>query len=44
MSIKEISFASANGRDTIKAWRYTPRQTPRAVVPLLHGFGEHSRR
>ena len=44
MSIREISFPSANGRDTIKAWCYTPLQKPRAVIQLLHGFGEHSRR
>ena len=44
MSIKEISFSSANERDTIKAWRYTPIQKPRAVIQLIHGFGEHSRR
>ena len=44
MSIKELSFSSANGRDTIKAWRYTPIQKPRAIVQLIHGFGEHSRR
>lgn len=44
MSMKEISFQSFNERDTIKAWRYTPLDTPRAVVQLVHGFGEHSRR
>ena len=44
MSIREISFPSANGRDTIKAWCYTPLQAPRAIVQLVHGFGEHSRR
>ena len=44
MSIREISFPSANGRDTIKAWAYTPLGKPRAVIQLIHGFGEHSRR
>lgn len=44
MSIKEITFPSENGRDTVKAWAYTPIQKPRAVVQLVHGFGEHSRR
>lgn len=44
MSIKEISFASSNGRDTVKGWRYTPLDKPRAVLQLIHGFGEHSRR
>ncbi|MDO4272141.1 MAG: alpha/beta fold hydrolase [Eubacteriales bacterium] len=44
MSMKEISFQSFNERDTIKAWRYTPLGDPKAVVQLVHGFGEHSRR
>ena len=44
MSIREINFPSANGRDTIKAWAYTPLGKPRAVIQLIHGFGEHSRR
>lgn len=44
MSIKEIEFASANGRDTVKAWAYSPLGEPVAVVQLVHGFGEHSRR
>jgi alpha-beta hydrolase superfamily lysophospholipase len=44
MAIKEITFLSENGRDTVKAWAYTPIQKPRAVVQLVHGFGEHSRR
>lgn len=38
MSIREISFPSANGRDTIKAWAYTPLGKPRAVIQLIHGF------
>ena len=44
MSIKEISFASANGRDTIKAWAYSPLEVPKGVIQLIHGYGEHSRR
>ena len=24
MSIRELNFPSANGRDTIKAWAYSP--------------------
>lgn len=44
MAIKEIGFASCNCRDTIKGWIYTPIIGPRAVVQLVHGFGEHSRR
>jgi len=44
MSIKEISFASANGRDMVRAWAYSPLGTPRAIIQLIHGFGEHSRR
>ena len=44
MSIRELSFPSANGRDTVKAWAYTPLGTPRAVIQLIHGYGEHSRR
>ena len=44
MSIREISFPSSNGRDTIKAWSYSPLGEPKAVVQIMHGFGEHSRR
>ena len=44
MSIKEISFPSNNGRDTIKAWRYSPLGKPKGVIQLIHGYGEHSRR
>lgn len=44
MSIKEISFPSNNGRDTIKAWRYSPLGNPKGVIQLIHGYGEHSRR
>ncbi|MBQ8589772.1 MAG: alpha/beta fold hydrolase [Firmicutes bacterium] len=44
MSIREISFPSNNGRDTIKAWAYSPLGEPRGVIQLIHGYGEHSRR
>ncbi|MEE1199938.1 MAG: alpha/beta fold hydrolase [Christensenellales bacterium] len=44
MSLKEISFPSANGRDTIKAWAYSPLGKPRGIIQLIHGYGEHSRR
>lgn len=44
MSLREISFPSANGRDTVRAWAYTPLGTPRGVIQLMHGYGEHSRR
>ncbi len=44
MAIREISFKSFNERDTIKAWVYTPVTPPRAIVQVVHGFGEHSRR
>ena len=44
MSLREISFTSYNGRDTVKGWVYTPIRKPKAVVQLVHGFGEHSRR
>lgn len=44
MSIKEISFASNNGRDQVKAWSYSPLGKPRGVIQIIHGFGEHSRR
>lgn len=44
MAVKEISFPSYNGRDVIKGWIYTPIGQPRAIVQIVHGFGEHSRR
>lgn len=44
MSIREINFPSANGRDTVKAWAYTPLCKPRGIIQLIHGYGEHSRR
>ena len=44
MAIREIQFPSANGRDTVKAWSYSPLGQPRAIIQLIHGYGEHSRR
>lgn len=44
MALQEITFTSANGRDTIQAWVYEPVGTPTAVVQVVHGLGEHSRR
>ncbi len=44
MSVREISFPSANGRDTIKAWSYSPLGEPKGIIQLVHGYGEHSRR
>lgn len=44
MAIREITFTSFNVRDTIQGWMYTPITKPRAIVQIVHGFGEHSRR
>ena len=44
MTLHEITFTSANGRDTIEAWVYEPVGTPTAVVQVVHGLGEHARR
>ncbi|WP_314302040.1 alpha/beta fold hydrolase [Kocuria palustris] len=44
MALQEIEFASANGRDTIQAWLHTPIAEPKAIVQIVHGLGEHSRR
>ncbi|MDN5963330.1 MAG: lysophospholipase [Actinomyces sp.] len=44
MAIREIQFPSHNGRDQIQAWVYEPVRPARAVVQLVHGLGEHSRR
>jgi alpha-beta hydrolase superfamily lysophospholipase len=44
MGIREIEFASFNERDTVKGWIYTPIRKPRAIVQVVHGFGDHSRR
>lgn len=44
MALHEIPFPSANGRDEIQAWMYVPVVEPRAIVQIVHGLGEHSRR
>jgi alpha-beta hydrolase superfamily lysophospholipase len=44
MAIRELEFPSYNGRDTVKAWVYTPIRKPRGIVQVVHGLGEHSRR
>ena len=44
MAIREIDYLSFNERDTIKAWVYVPIRKPKAIVQIVHGFGEHSRR
>ena len=44
MALQEIEFTSHNGRDAIQAWAYEPVGTPTAVVQIIHGLGEHSRR
>lgn len=44
MALREIRFPSANGRDQIHAWIYSPATRPTAIVQVVHGLGEHSRR
>lgn len=44
MALHEITFASSNDRDTIYGWIYEPVAPPRAIVQIVHGLGEHSRR
>ncbi len=44
MALLEPDYPSANGRDTVRAWIHTPVREPRAIVQLVHGLGEHSRR
>ncbi|MDR3173837.1 MAG: alpha/beta hydrolase [Treponema sp.] len=44
MALRELSFPSYNGRDTVKAWVYTPIRWARGIVQVVHGLGEHSRR
>lgn len=45
MFVDDLSFPSANGRDTISGWLYCPGQgRPRAIVQLIHGFAEHAGR
>jgi alpha-beta hydrolase superfamily lysophospholipase len=44
MGLREIEFQSYNERDTVKAWVYTPIRKPTAIVQVVHGLFEHSRR
>ncbi|GHV74763.1 alpha/beta hydrolase [Spirochaetia bacterium] len=44
MGLQELSFPSYNGRDTVKAWVYSPIRKPKAIVQVVHGLLEHSRR
>lgn len=44
MALTELTFPSHNGRDTVYGWIYRPTRPARAVVHLIHGLGEHSRR
>lgn len=44
MSYREITFPSANQRDTIQAYYWTPLDPPKGIVQVIHGFGEHGRR
>ncbi|MGI6104776.1 MAG: alpha/beta fold hydrolase [Raoultibacter sp.] len=42
--LHEVSFPSYNKRDEVQGWIYAPAAKPKAVLQLIHGFGEHSRR
>ena len=44
MALEELVFTSANGRDTVYGWIYSPVVEARAIVQVMHGLGEHSRR
>lgn len=44
MALHETPFTSINGRDEIQAWIYEPTTPARAIVQIVHGLGEHSRR
>ena len=44
MALTELTFPSHNGRDTVYGWLYRPTRPARAVVHVIHGLGEHSRR
>ena len=44
MALEELTFTSHNDRDQVHAWVYSPVGTPRAIVQIVHGLGEHSRR
>ena len=42
--LREVTFKSYNGRDTVYGWVYVPAEQPVGIIQLIHGFGEHSRR
>ena len=42
--IIDSTYKSANERDTIYAWIYTPIAKPKGIVQVMHGYLEHSRR
>lgn len=42
--LHEVNFQSFNKRDTVYGWIYVPACSPKGIVQLIHGFGEHSRR
>lgn len=44
MSYHEITYPSANKRDTIQAFYWTPLDQPKGIIQVIHGFGEHARR
>ncbi|MGO1562098.1 Lysophospholipase; Monoglyceride lipase; putative [Actinomycetales bacterium JB111] len=44
MALHEVEFTSHNGRDAIQGWIYEPVVPARAIVHIIHGLGEHSRR
>lgn len=44
MALHEIALPSANERDEIQAWLHIPVSSPRGIVQIVHGLGEHSRR
>ncbi|WP_119698019.1 alpha/beta fold hydrolase [Microbacterium halotolerans] len=44
MALHEVEFASHNARDMIQGWIYEPTRPARAIVQIVHGLGEHSRR
>lgn len=44
MALHEIEFTSHNDRDTVFGWLYTPTTESRAIIHIIHGLGEHSRR
>jgi len=44
LALHEIEFTSHNDRDTVFGWLYTPTTEPRAIIHIIHGLGEHSRR